>query len=40
MGTPEGIEFAGFIQNPKKIMGTPNLSIKTKNFKKKLCLVP
>jgi hypothetical protein len=32
MGTPEGIEFAGWIQNPKKNIGTPNLSIKTKNF--------
>jgi hypothetical protein len=24
----------------KKIIGTPNLSIKTKNFQKKLCFVP
>jgi hypothetical protein len=31
MGTSEGNEFAGLIQNPKKIIGTPNLSIKTKN---------
>jgi hypothetical protein len=36
MGTPESNEFAGLIQNPKKIIGTPNLSTKTKNFKKKL----
>jgi hypothetical protein len=35
MGTPEDNEFAGWIQNPKKNIGTPNLSIKTKNFNKK-----
>jgi uncharacterized protein with WD repeat len=29
---PEGNEFASWIQNPKKIIGTANLSIKTKNF--------
>jgi hypothetical protein len=31
MGTPEGNEFAGWIQNPEKNIETPNLSIKTKN---------
>jgi hypothetical protein len=35
MGTPEGNKFAGWIQNHKKNIGTPNLSIKTKNFYKK-----
>jgi hypothetical protein len=30
-------EFAGSTQNPKKIIGTPNLPIKTKIFSKKLC---
>jgi hypothetical protein len=35
MGTREGNEFAGWIQNPKKNIETPNLSIKTKKIKKK-----
>jgi hypothetical protein len=40
MGTLEGNEFAGWIQNPKKIIGTSNQPIKTKIFPKKVCLVP
>jgi hypothetical protein len=32
-------EFAGSAQNLKKIIGTPNLQIKTKKFSKKLCFV-
>jgi hypothetical protein len=34
------MEFAGSTQNPKKIIRTPNLPIKTKNCLKKVCLVP
>jgi hypothetical protein len=33
-------EFAGTTQNPKKIIRTPNLPIRTKIFPKKVCLVP
>jgi hypothetical protein len=33
-------EFAGLTQNPKKNIRTPNLSIRTNIFPKKLCLVP
>jgi hypothetical protein len=33
-------EFAGSTQNPKKIIGTPNLPTKAKMFLKKLCIVP
>jgi hypothetical protein len=34
-------EFAGLTQNPKKVIGTSNQPIKTKNFpKKKVFLVP
>jgi hypothetical protein len=33
-------EFAGSTHNPKKIIRIPNLPIKTKNFPKKICLVP
>jgi hypothetical protein len=40
MGTPESNEFAGWIQNPKKNIGTSNQPIKTKIFPKKVCLVP
>jgi hypothetical protein len=34
------MEFAGSTQNPKKNIGTPNLSIKTKIFSTKVCLAP
>jgi hypothetical protein len=34
------MEFAGSTQNPKKIIRTPNLPIRTKMFPKKVCLVP
>jgi hypothetical protein len=33
-------EFAGPIQNPKKIKGTSNQLIRTKFFQKKVCFVP
>jgi hypothetical protein len=33
-------EFAGSTQNPKKMIGTPNLPIRTKIFPKKIYLVP
>jgi hypothetical protein len=33
-------EFAGSTQNPKKMIETPNIPIRTKNFAKKLSLVP
>jgi hypothetical protein len=33
-------EFAGSIQNPKKIILTSNQPIRTKMFPKKVCLVP
>jgi hypothetical protein len=33
-------EFAGSTQNPKKNIETSNQPIKTKNFPKKVCLVP
>jgi hypothetical protein len=36
------MEFAGSTQNPKKKIGTPNISItiQNKKFPKKECLVP
>jgi hypothetical protein len=33
-------EFAGSTQNPKNMIGTPNLPFRTKIFPKKVCLVP
>jgi hypothetical protein len=33
-------EYAGSTQNPIKIIGTPNLPIRTQIFPKKVCLVP
>jgi hypothetical protein len=33
-------EFAGSTQNPKKMIGTSNQPIRTKNFPKIVCLVP
>jgi hypothetical protein len=35
MGTPEGNEFVGSTLNPKKIIGTSNQPIRTKNVPQK-----